>query len=314
MAFELKIKTDLSNLPKIVETNIDEVQPLIKAAIERTKGLEVTDNRDEIVAADEDASKLTKMKQAISRFRIDHMALWAKPMEDFEKKCKAAEKSLDEAATEIKTKTGEVKELWRNRKKDECGKLWNNILTDAFGNDAEIVKAAEGGAFWQLWTNPKTKGTWLNSSVKLQPTINDAMTAEVERMKQVIAAVETNYANDSEEVRAKARLAMLVKFDLADVVTAVTSWKAQEAEIAKRAEAERQAKADLAAKRAASGQGAPVSAVKPTPTPTKVEPKAEPAPKKLETYRLAITGTREDLAALKAWGIAHGITFTNLDK
>ena len=55
--FTLKVLTDLSTMPKVVETNIDEVTPVIDAAIAKLDGLEVTDNKDEIVAADQDAAK-----------------------------------------------------------------------------------------------------------------------------------------------------------------------------------------------------------------------------------------------------------------
>jgi threonine aldolase len=34
----------------------------------------------------------------------------------------------------------------------------------------------------------------------------------------------------------------------------------------------------------------------------------------LETYRLAVTGTRANLIALRKWGEEHGITFKNIDE
>lgn len=336
--FELKILSDLSMLPKKVETNIDEVQPVIAAAIAKLDGLVVTDNKADIIAADEDAAKLRKMKQAIQRFRIDHVALWKEPMEEFERKCKDSEAKLGEAADKIAAKTGEVKELWRQRKREKCREVWTAKLTEAFSE--EIVTCNHARAFFMTWTDPKTKGTWVNSSTSMA-SIEAQIAAEIERMNAAIDAVEANYSGQPEEVLAKARMALLNHFDMADVIQAVNAWRAEQAAIAKQAEAERQRKAEEDARMAAAkaaleekrkaeaamaahagGQGAPVPLDKPapvastTPAPAHETPSqpADAAPSKVETYRLAVTGTREALIALKKYGLGLGITFENLDK
>lgn len=327
--FQLKILTDLSKMPKVVETNIDEVQPVIDAAIAKLDGLEVTDNKAEIVAADDDAAKLRKMRDAIKRFRIDNIALWKEPLAKFEAKCKESETKLDEAANKIAAKTNEVKDLWRTRKREKCAAVWEAKLAEAFADNAEAQAAPHFKAFFELWTNPKTKGTWCNSSVAMS-TVEQAMAEEIARVQGVIEATQANYANEVEEVKAKAMLALYQRFDIADTIKAVNDWKAEQAAIAERAEKERQrvaeenarmqaAKANLAVKRAASGQGAPVPAERPTATTV-----AQPEPAKAdtppagaevtETYRLAITGTRAALAELKQYGLKLGIIFTNLDK
>lgn len=316
--FELKILTDLSKMPKVVETNIDEVQPVIDAAIAKLSGLEVTDNKADIVAADEDAAKLRKMRDAIKRFRIDHIALWKEPLAKFETKCKESEAKLDKAAADIAAKTNEVKELWRTRKREKCAEAWQDKLAEAFADNAEVQAAPHFKVFFDHWCNPKTKGTWVNSSVTMA-SIEQAMAEEISRVQGVIEATQANYANEVDEVKAKAMLALYQRFDIADVIKAVNDWKAEQAAIAERAEKERQAKAALAAKRAASGQGAPVPAEKPTAT-TVTQPEHDKAAtppagaEVTETYRLAITGTRAALAELKQYGLQLGITFTNLDK
>ena len=154
--FTLKVLTDLSKMPKVVETNIDEVTPVIDAAIAKLDGLEVTDNKDEIVAADQDAAKLRKMCDAIKRFRLDHIALWKEPMEQFETKCKAAEKRLTEAAASITAKTAEVKDLWRERKREQCNGWLNEMMDANFPDDKEIVCSASVQRFYENWVNPKT--------------------------------------------------------------------------------------------------------------------------------------------------------------
>ena len=317
--FQLVIKTDLSKMPKVVETNIDEVTPVIDAAIAKLDGLEVTDNKDEILAADQDAAKLRKMCDAIKRFRLDHIALWKEPMEQFETKCKAAEKRLTEAAASITAKTAEVKDLWRERKREQCKAWFVELLDAAFPERPDIMASWSVDAFFQHWTDPKTKGTWVNSSVH-EAAIKQAMQAEIDRMKATMEGVEANYANEPEEVKAKARLAMLERFDMNDVIQAVNAWKKEQAEIAASAEAERKRQAEkdaameaqkaaLAAKREASGQGAPAPVVKPSPTPSPETPKAD---EQVETYRLEITGTREALTKLREYGKSLGISFKKI--
>lgn len=322
--FTLKVFTDLSKMPKVVETNIDEVTPVIDEAIAKLDGLEVTDNKDEIVAADQDAAKLRKMCDAIKRFRLDHIALWKEPMEQFETKCKAAEKRLTEAAASITAKTAEVKDLWRERKREQCKAWLVELLDESFPERPDIMASWSVDVFFKHWTDPKTKGTWVNSSVH-ESAIKQAMQAEIDRMKATMEGVEANYAAEPEEVKAKARLAMLERFDMNDVITAVNAWKKEQAEIAARAEAERKRQAEkdaameaqkaaLAAKREASGQGAPAPVVKPEPAqePPKAVPQSVVDDRQVETYRLAITGTREALTQLREYGKSLGISFKKI--
>lgn len=315
--FELKILTDLSTMPKRVETNINEVEPVIQSAIARVEGLVVTDSKEDIIAADADAAKLTKMANAIKRFRIDHIALWKEPMEAFETKCKDAEKRLTEAAETLRTKTSEVKDVWREKKRQLCAGIWAAKLAEAFPRDKDVHNCAAARAFFDLWTNPKTKGTWVNSSLDIR-VIEEAMEAEIERMKGVLQAVEANYASADDEVRMKARKATLASFDMNAVVAEVNAWVAERDEMEK-------AKAALAARRAASAsheapKSVPAESAAPAPTPApppQADAPASPAAasgEKVETYRLAVTGTRSALIALRKFGIEHGIAFENLDR
>ena len=328
VGFELRILTDLSGMPERVETNIDDVQPIIDAAIERTKGLEVTDNKDEILAADADAAKLRKMSDAIKRFRIDHINAWTEPMSVFEEKCKKAEKALTNAAADITTKTGEVKELWRTRKREKYAKVWSDKLAEAFGDDRQLIDSEHAKAFLIHWTDAKTKGTWVNSSVS-ETAVTTAMDTEIQRMKDTLDAMGANYAGEAEEVKAKARIALCQRFDMNDVIQAVNAWKAEQKAIAERAEAERQRKASqdaameaqkraLAEKRAAGatgiGAGAPAPAPKPAPAPaTAPTSEAQDDGNLVETYRLEVKGTRDALKKLKAYGVSIGIDFKNID-
>lgn len=317
--FELKILTDLSTMPKRVETNIDEVEPIIKSAIARVEGLVVTDKKEDILAADADAAKLTKMAKAIQRFRIDHIALWKEPMEAFETKCKDAEKRLNEAADTLRTKTSEVKDMWREKKRQLCAGVWAAKLAEAFAGEKDVQDSAAARAYFDLWTNPKTKGTWVNSSVDIR-AVEEAMDEEVELIRRVLEAVAANYANADDEVKMKARKAALASFDMNAVIAEVNAYVAEREEMEK-------AKAALAAKRQAqaaqeAANPAPAASAPAAPTPTTPAPQADapaapaaaPANDPVETYRLAVTGKRSALIALRQYGMKLGITFKNLDK
>jgi len=316
--FELKILTDLSAMPKRVETNIDEVEPIIKSAIARVEGLVVTDKKEDIIAADGDAAKLTKMAKAIQRFRIDHIALWKEPMEAFEAKCKDAEKRLTEAADTLRTKTLEVKDLWRSRKRELCAGVWQKKLAEAFDGQEDVQKCDAARAFFDLWTNPKTKGTWVNSSVDIRD-VEAAMDVELERMKGILQAVAMNYDEADFETQMKARTCALANCDMNSVIAEVNAWVAERDKMEK-------AKAALAAKReaqAAQAAANPVPAASATPTPpvsptpqadAPAAPASAPASDAVETYRLAVTGKRSALIALRQYGMKLGITFKNLDK
>ena len=316
--FELKILTDLSTIPKRVETNIDEVEPIIKNAIARVEGLVVTDRKEDILSADADAAKLTKMAYAIKRFRIDHIALWKEPMEAFETKCKDAEKRLTEAADTLRTKTSEVKDMWREKKRQLCAGVWAAKLAEAFAGEKDVQESAAARAYFDLWTNPKTKGTWVNSSVDIRD-VEAAMDEEVELIRRVLDAVAANYANADDEVKMKARKAALASFDMNAVIAEVNAYVAERGEM-------ESAKAALAAKRQAQAAHAaanpdPAASATPT-TPVSQTPQADAhatpaaahASDAVETYRLAVTGKRSALIALRQYGQKLGITFKNLDK
>ena len=309
--FELKILTDLSTMPKRVETNIDEVEPIIQSAIARVDGLVVTEKKEDILAADADAAKLTKMAKAIQRFRIDHIALWKEPMEAFEAKCKDAEKRLTEAAETLRTKTFEVKDVWREKKRQLCAGIWAVKLAEAFPRDKDVHNCAAARAFFDLWTNPRTKGTWVNSSVDIR-AVEEAMDAEIERMKGILQAVAMNYDGADFETQMKARTCALAVCDMNSVIAEVNAWTKE------RDEMER-AKAELAAKRQAQAAQAaanpvPAASAAPAPTPTPPPQADAPADEPVETYRLAVTGKRSALIALRQYGTKLGITFKNLDK
>lgn len=302
--FEPKIITDISNLPKNIETNLAELEPIIAEKCELANTLIVSpDSLEECDRADADAAMLTKLGERIKRFRIDWTASWQSPFEGVIAKCKDYERRLAEAAKNLREKSAVGKDKVKAAKRDELYAVWNAKLDE--GVSPAMRGAPSFALFFDTMTDAKTKGNWLNKTVKPEAA-HTQMDEEIARCKANAATVATMTAGEPTAVRSVAEDALYRHFDVAEVVEAVNQYKEQQKRIA---EAEARAR-QLAEE-------------------TKAEPPAEaraPAPKAepprvladggvpLETYRLAVTGTRANLLALRKWGEEHGITFKNIDK
>lgn len=167
-----------------------------------------------------------------------------------------------------------------------------------------------------MMTDPKTKGNWLNKTVK-DETAHAQMGAEIDRCVNAYETMTKMTATEEIGVQTVAVEAISKHFDLTEVATAMCQYKEQQKRVAAAAEA---AKARLAARREEM-QHQPVapapSGVAEAPAPENHRPASrasvtESVP--LETYRLAVTGTRAALVELRKWGEAHGISFKNLDR
>ena len=322
-SFELKMLTDLSALPKVVETNISEVEPLILAAIEKTDGLLVGGTKAEVDAADADAAYLGKLRDAVKRFRIDNVALWKRPMDDFETKCKELEKRLDDAALKIRESTNAVKDKWRDAKRADARKQLDLLLDEAYADArlAAVRNSPRWPYFFDTWTNPKQKGSWLNATTSIA-SVTASIKAEIQRVNEGLEALKANYATADEEVKKLAYMKFCDTFDISATLSAMSRFleERKQLEEARRIDAERKAaaekaKAELAAKR--DQEAAAAAPVKPAPVPTTTPAQAPTTAKAdvgshVETYRLEITGPRAAIKQMRDFGIGLGITFRKI--
>lgn len=314
--FEPIIKTDLSTLPQRIETNLDDLNPFITEKVERAKSLVVNvTSLEEVEAAEADAALLTKLAKKVSRFRLDWVAVWNQPFESVIAKCKDYERRLNDAATDLRGKAKDGRDLVRAKVCDTLAHEWGKLTLEAF-DGAEYPWFAE---FFATMTNEKTTGCWTNRGKKLEKVIEE-MRAELKRCADALATIQATYAAESAGVLSVAVDALGKRFDIPEAINAVNAYKAQQA---RAAEAER-----IAAERAAAAKAEAeaettivVASGKMVECPMKTHDEervlvtdAPIAGAKVESYRLEVTGTRADLVALRRWGEAHGITFRNLDK
>lgn len=285
--FEPKILTEV-NLPKVVETNLAELDGVIAEKVANANALVVTNNKADVVAADKDAAELNKMSERIKRFRIDFVDWWKKPLADVEARCKKYEKSLSDTAKDLRAKTEEVKEIWRNAEREEYRQMWDAHIAENI--DSELSDSPYFVEFFDTWTNPKTVGSWCNASMS-GAKVDAAMLEEIKRIK---TAIETAKAMWKDDDLIAALRELRVRFDLTDAVNAVNRYKAVKEESARKAaEQEREVRIQ---------------------NQIKAERKMATEPVDLLTYRLAVTGSRDALFRLKEFCLNNGIQVKNLDK
>ena len=319
--FELKMLTDLSTLPKAVETNLAEVEPLINAANEKTKGLLVSATKEAVDAADEDAAYLSKLCTAVKRFRIDNLALWTRPMNEFETKCKEIEKRIEAAANDLRASTSAVKDKWKAERVETARKQFEFLLNEAYADErlASVRESPCWGAFFSTWANQKQKGSWANATTSLA-TVTAAIKAEIQRVNEGLAALKTNYSASDEEVKKLAYMKFCDTFDITATISAISRFLAEREQLAeaRRIDAERKAeaaarlKAEAEEREREKAESAAKSAqdqsaeVRPAPSP------ARSTSPHVETYRLEITGPRDAIAKMRDFGIGLGISFRTI--
>lgn len=297
--FEPIIKTDLSTLPKRIETNLDDLNSFITEKVERAKSLVVNvTSLEEVEAAEADAALLTKLAKKVSRFRLDWVAVWNQPFESVIAKCKDYERRLNDAATDLRGKAKDGRDLVRAKVCDTLAHEWGKLTLEAF-DGTEYPWFAE---FFAMMTNEKTTGCWTNRGKKLEKVIEE-MRVELKRCADALATIQATYAAESAGILSVAIDALGKRFDIAEAINAVNAYK------------EQRARAAEAETTIVVASGKMVDCPMKTHDEARVLVTDAPiAGAKVESYRLEVTGTRADLVALRRWGERHGVTFRNLDK
>ena len=320
--FEIKLTREVP-IPEAIETNIKELDAIIKGKEELAKSLVVTDDLTQVDLADKDAAEIVKMAKSVARFRIDFIKRWKSPVDNLEKTCKEYEKRLEAAAATLRTKTAEVKSGWKLKRREKLHGIWLELIA-GYGFDDSITSSGHFESFFELWTAETTTGNWLNKTVT-DERASANMKAELDRIAQAVKTVRENYATDTAEVRAKADMVMVEHFDVSEVIAAVNAFEKEQAEIAARkaeeeakakaeaeakARAEEEAKARLAAKREAEAKARAKAEVKPAEAVAESPAEAvaaSPAPsvEKAPTAQAQISAERRYCVTLRISGPCH---------
>lgn len=308
---QLKVITDLSVLPKQIESNYEAVKAELEASLEKYDGLVVTD--ENIVEMKNTRAEINKGIAIIKQCGTETKSKLLAPFLPFDEKVKELVKLAEEKSTALDVQIKEIearKRAEREKKyRDYAAEAAAKVLKDDLFTSSPYVTGL-------VDRNPK----WMNASTS-EKSVKREIDAFMAACAETIANVRTKYAGDYEVIKVKAEKFIVdptVNFDYGRVIDKVDTFKKEQEELAeaqrrdeerRRAEetareearkAKEKADADARARRAAQvsgGQGAPVSAVRPSAAPT--QPAATPE-KPAETHELPPTGPSAEAPAPKA--------------
>ena len=176
---DLKIQTDLSTLPSVIEFNFEELKSEIKSSLVKYNNLVVTENG--IKDAKSDKAKLNKFITVIEDKRKELKKQCLEPYNDFEKKCKELVSLIKAPIDKIDTQIKEFEEIKKQKKYDDLKSCFDNYI----GDMADIIQLDK-------ILNPK----WGNATVKID-TLKAEIEDNIDRIKKELETLNTEYADKS---------------------------------------------------------------------------------------------------------------------
>ena len=303
---ELTFQHNIEELPAMLAFNYDELKEGLQNYLSRFEGLVVTE--DMIKSAEADRAAINKTRDAIKRARID---IKKRAFDAFEQKAKELETMCDKASEGIAAQLRQFEQKRQEEKQKAVCEIVAEVINRTCADDVPMAQSD----YWRTFCNSnwnRSKGAWKNSGTSLD-SIQKELEAEVARVQKDAATLQSFVESEPIDIRTVAHDRFYAAFNLAETLDYLKGYKEEQKRIAAAKAAEDARKAELARQEA---ERTP----EPTPAPTDAPQTHGNAPtdaragEGMETYRLAVTGTREALTRLKAYGTQIGITFKNLDK
>lgn len=303
---ELTFQHNIEELPAMLAFNYDELKEGLQNYLSRFEGLVVTE--DMIKSAEADRAAINKTRDAIKRARID---IKKRAFDAFEQKAKELETMCDKASEGIAAQLRQFEQKRLEEKQKAVCEIIADVINRTCADDVPMAQSD----YWRTFCNSnwnRSKGAWKNSCTSLD-SIQKELEAEVARVQKDAETLQSFVESDPIDIRTVAHDRFYAAFNLAETLDYLKGYKEEQKRIAAAKAAEDARKAELAKQEA---ERTP----EPTPTPTETPQTHENAPTDAqagvskETYRLEVTGTREALTRLKAYGTQLGITFKNLDR
>ena len=303
---ELTFQHNIEELPAMLAFNYDELKEGLQNYLSRFEGLVVTE--DMIKSAEADRAAINKTRDAIKRARID---IKKRAFDAFEQKAKELETMCDKASEGIAAQLRKFEQKRQEEKQKAVCEIIAEVINRTCADDVPMAQSD----YWRIFCNAnwnRSKGAWKNSGTSLD-SIQKELEAEVARVQKDATTLQSFVESEPIDIRTVAHDRFYAAFNLAETLDYLKGYKEEQKRIAAAKAAEDARKAELAKQEA---ERTP----EPTPTPTDAPQTHENAPTDAqagaskETYRLEVTGTREALTRLKAYGTQLGITFKNLDR
>jgi hypothetical protein len=299
---ELTFQHNIEELPAMLAFNYDELKEGLQNYLSRFEGLVVTE--DMIKSAEADRAAINRTLDAIKRARID---IKKRAFDAFEQKAKELETMCDKASEGIAAQLRKFEQKRQEEKQKAVCEILAEVINRTCADDVPM----EQSDYWRTFCNSnwnRSKGAWKNSGTSLD-SIQKELEAEVARVQKDAATLQSFVESEPIDIRTVAHDKFYAAFNLAETLDYLKGYKEEQKRIAAAKAAEDARKAELAKR-----------TPEPTPTPTDAPQTHENAPTDAqagagkETYRLEVTGTREALTRLKAYGTQLGITFKNIDR
>lgn len=303
---ELTFQHNIEELPAMLAFNYDELKEGLQNYLSRFEGLVVTE--DMIKSAEADRAAINKTRDAIKRARID---IKKRAFDAFEQKAKELETMCDKASEGIAAQLRQFEQKRQEEKQKAVGEIVAEVINRTCADDVPMAQSD----YWRTFCNSnwnRSKGAWKNSGTSLD-SIQKELEAEVARVQKDAATLQSFVESEPIDIRTVAHDRFYAAFNLAETLDYLKGYKEEQKRIAAAKAAEDARKAELARQEA---ERTPEQTSTPTDAPQTHgnAPTDARSGESKETYRLEVTGTREALTRLKAYGTQLGITFKNLDK
>lgn len=307
----MKLETvvlDTMTLPDAVMAGLAEARAEIERDVLDARALVVNPELEtEIVFAEKKSADLNGKAKKLASFRKAITDAWNNPLEEFTDTCKALERDLAGAATDCRDKANAGRDLARQRRTDECRAMWSGECArrDITPDDMDAIPHLR--KFFAERVNPKSKGSWANRGTKVT-AIRKEMRDEVNRVADLLDRFDAEYGTTDAETRVRLSQALLFDMNWNDLLVMENSIRKEKeaVERAKQADEERRRLAERYAAEANAQAERIVAEVAAAPEAPAAPVFTQDEP--IETYRLAVTGTRANLVALREWCAANGVT------
>jgi len=300
--YQLTVLTDLSMLPKAIDSNYEAVKTELQTVLKKYDGLVVTDeNFKEMKATRAEINKgIGSIKMVGTEVKTRLLA----PFLPFDAKVKELASLAEEKRNAL---DGQIKEIEARRRSEK-----NAAIVVRIGEELDKAGLSALKSHEHFTSLVSCHPNWLNETYSMKRVVAE-IEGEVKRCADAYEQVRRIYADDAEVVKVKAEQFVASSgFDVGVVCERIKAFKAEEerlAEARRRDEERRAAKEREAAERAAREEAARLAApvVEPVPAPVHapatapaacVAPPAVPADP-MEAAKAALRAAREQTAPVE---------------
>lgn len=205
---ELEVK--IEGVKKITD-NMSEVKEYALETKKYYENLVFTD--EQIKEAKDERANINKAVKRVADYRKDIVDKFNKPLEEFVRNAKETESILKEASNSIDVQVKKYEEEEKQKKKDECEELFNNLVGDL----SELITFEKVSD--NRWLNKTTKMTEVEQDIK---NVIEKVNTGLQAIKELNSEFETELINT-----------FLQDYDLSKAIMKNTQLKAQKEKLAK---------------------------------------------------------------------------------